>query len=59
MKIESIKDAALFEYKYVINDKKTNGVIWEKGVNRCVDLTQYFKKGQDVIIEDLVFNAGG
>ena len=58
IKIGSKKDAAKIEYKYVINDM-INGFIWEKGVNRSVDLSDYFDKGQDVVVEDLFFNAAG
>jgi len=33
------KNDAVFEYKYFIQDKKTNEIAWEKGVNRKVDLS--------------------
>lgn len=59
IKISSKEEAAKFEYKYVISDKRSDNLIWEKGINRTVDLTEYFDKGLDVVIEDLFFNAGG
>ena len=59
VKITSKEEAANFQYKYVIHDKKSKKNNWEKGVNRSIDLTDYFDKGMDVVVEDLFFNAGG
>ena len=56
---DSKKDASKIEYKYFIHDKKSSKLNWEKGINRCVDLSSYFDKGKTVVVEDMFFGAQG
>ena len=57
--LDSKKDAAKVEYKYFIHDKKSSKLNWEKGINRCVDLSSYFDNGKAVVVEDMFFGAQG